>query len=73
MFDVIQCSLASNKFVALLLDKGGVESGPNEDKAVATFQVLDSIIPRLGVFAEVVKLCRNEIFGESLLISVDNV
>jgi len=56
------------KFEALLLDKGGLGTGPTEGKTIATFQVLDRIIPHLGIFVEITRLCRNEIFGMHILL-----
>ena len=52
----------ASKYEAMLLERGGV--GLNEDKTLLVFQVLDQIIPNLGVFNEVMKSVRDELFGK---------
>ena len=52
------------KYKQMLLETGCGEPGPNEEKMILVFKVLDQILPHLGVFVEVMKLCRDEIFGK---------
>lgn len=47
-----------------LLDLGGLGNGPTEDKIVLIFHTFDCLVERLGVYKEVLKTCRNELFGE---------
>jgi hypothetical protein len=49
-----------------LLDLGGLGNGPTEDKTVLVFHTIDCLIDQLGVYKEVMKTCRNELFGEFL-------
>ena len=58
--------VAASKYEAMLLERGGV--GLNEDKTLLVFQILDQIIPHLGVFTQVMKSCRDELFGSFLLL-----
>ena len=51
-------------YEAMLLDKGGLGMGPTVEKTVVTFQLLDKIVPQLGVFAGVMKLVCEELRGK---------
>jgi hypothetical protein len=56
----------------MLAELGGADAGPTEDKLLLVFKVLDQLVPHLGVFSSIMKLCRNELFGKlsnSVLIS----
>ena len=53
----------------MLLERGGV--GLNEDKTALVFQILDQIVPHLGVFVQVMKSCRDELFRESIYLYVN--
>ena len=55
-----QYCLTASKYEAMLLERGGV--GLNEDKTSLVFQILDQIVPHLGVFVQVMKSCRDELF-----------
>ena len=48
------------KYEAMLKECGG--PGPTEDKMILVFKVLDQIMPHLGVFTKLMKMCRDEIF-----------
>ena len=45
----------------MLVERGGSE--PTEEKMILVFESMDKIIPNLGVFSRVMKLCREELFG----------
>ena len=47
-----------------LLELGGLENGPTEDKTIVVFHTLDCLIAQLGIYKEVVKTCRDELFSE---------
>ena len=46
-----------------LLEHGGMGNGPTEGKTIVTFEILDRLIPHFGIFANFMKLCRNELYG----------
>jgi hypothetical protein len=46
----------------MLLDSSGLSNGPTEDKLVIVFHTLDTIIPLLGVYRDLIKVCRTELF-----------
>jgi len=52
-------------YQGMLLDKGGLGTGPTTEKTVVTFQLLDKIVPQLGVFTGVMKLVRDELHGKN--------
>ena len=59
---VVDANSPATKYETMLLEKGG--SGPNEDKMILIFQILDQMIPQLGVFAKIMRMIRREIFGK---------
>lgn len=38
--------------------------GLSEDRAQAIFSVFDEVLPQLGVYQQVVRMVRDELFGE---------
>ena len=55
---------SATKYEALLAEQ---RSKPlSKDTALLAFRVLDQLLPNMGVFQRVTKMCRDQLFGTSL-------
>ena len=56
--------LATNFKVRLMEIQQRETQGLSEDRAQAIFSVFDEVLPQLGVYQQVVRMVRDELFGE---------
>ncbi|ELU04076.1 hypothetical protein CAPTEDRAFT_225603 [Capitella teleta] len=59
---ITSATSAATKYEAMLAELGGYGTGPTEEKLLLIFKVFDQIVPHLGVFVSIMKMCRDEIF-----------
>ena len=58
------CFSATTFRVRLLEIQQKETKGLSEDRALAIFQVFDEVLPYLAVYQQVLKVVRDELFGE---------
>jgi hypothetical protein len=55
-----------------MTEKGGIDAKPTEERMVLIFQLLDDMVPHMGIFRQTVSLMKKEIYGNHFFASLED-